>query len=83
MYRTFVYGNYEKKFTFHRHVFAASSATWDSGIARQVHGKKLSRLAGCTGQVDRAPRLGGLPCLSQTLKCVQSKDTYEKLAYPG
>ena len=30
----------------------------------RLHGKKLPRLAGCLGQVDRVPRLGGLPCLA-------------------
>ena len=47
------------------------------------HGKKLSRLAGCLGQVDRVPRVGGLPCLACKRLNAYSKETYEKLARPG
>ena len=34
-----------------------------AGLSR-LHGKKLPRLAGCLGQVDRVPRVGGLPSLA-------------------
>ena len=54
-----------KKFTSRRHVFVVYPilASRDSP-ARIVYMVKLSRLAGCPGQVDRVPRVGGLPCLA-------------------
>ena len=45
-------------------------------------GKKLPHLAGCLGQVDRVPWVGGLPCLASKRFHVFSKETYEKLALP-
>ena len=47
-----------------------------------LHGKKPYRLAGCPGQVDRVPRVGGLPCLACKRLNVFSIETYEKLALP-
>ena len=47
------------------------------------NGKKLSRLGGRLGQVDRVPRLGGLPCLACKRFDASSKETYEELALPG
>ena len=49
-----------------------------------VHGKKLSRpAAGCLGQVDRVPQVGGLPCLACKRFNEFSKETYKKLAVHG
>ena len=49
-----------------------------------VHGKKLSRpAAGCLGQVDRVPRVGGLPCLACKRFNAFSKETCKKLALSG
>ena len=45
--------------------------------------KKATRLAGCLGQVDRVPRVAGLPCLACKRFDAFSKETYEKLALPG
>ena len=45
-----------------------------------LHSKKLSRLAECPGQVERVPRVGGLPCLAGKRFNAFSKETYEKLA---
>ena len=44
--------------------------------------QKATRLAGCLGQVDRLPRVGGLPCLACKRFEAFSKETYEKLALP-
>ena len=52
------------------------------GTRLRLHGKKLPRLAGCLGQVDRVPRVGGLPCLACKHFEAFSKETYEKLALP-
>ena len=46
----------------------------------RLHGKKLSRLARCPGQVDRVPRVGGLPCLACKRFNSLSKEMFEKLA---
>ena len=51
-------------------------------ISNRLHGKKLPRLAGCLGQVDRVPRVDGLPCLACKRFEAFSKETYEKLALP-
>ena len=50
--------------------------------SNSLHGKKLPRLTGCLGQVDRVPRVGGLPCLACKRFDEFSKKTYEKLALP-
>ena len=48
-----------------------------------LQGKKLPRLAGCLGQVDRVPQVGGLPCLACKRFDAFSKETFEKLTLPG
>ena len=48
-----------------------------------LHGKKLSCLAGCPGQVDRVPQVHGLPWLTCNRFNAFSKEMYEKLALPG
>ena len=55
------------------------------GGTNRLHGKKLSHLAGCPGQVDRVPRprAGGLPCVARNCFSAFSKEMYEKLALPG
>ena len=45
--------------------------------------QNAARLAGCLGQVDRVPRVGGLPRLACKRFDAFSKETYEKLALPG
>ena len=75
-----------KRFTSRRYVFSLylTSAIPDSP-ARTFYMAKSSpaRLAGFLRQVNRMPRVGGLPCLA--CKCFNafSKETYEKLALPG
>ena len=56
-----------------------------AGMARSepFHGKKLSCLVGCKGQVDRVPREGVLPCVVHKCFNAFSKQTYEKLDLPG
>ena len=74
-----------KIFTSRRHVFVVylTSVSRDSPARTIYIAKKLLRLAGCLGQVDRVPRLGGLPCLACKLFDAFWKETYEKLALPG
>ena len=73
-----------KILTSRRHVFAVylTSVSRDSPARIVLHGKTLPRLAGCLGQVDRVPRVGGLPCLACKRFEAFSKETYEKLALP-
>ena len=81
VYKTVVNGNYEKKFTLHRHVFAVSSASRDSpeGTANLVKSYHApSRMPRASSY-----RAGGLPCLACKRFNEFSKETYEKLAHPG
>ena len=48
-----------------------------------LYGKKLPRLAGCLGQVDRAPQVGGLPYLACKRFDAFAKETFEKLTLLG
>ena len=84
VYKTVVNGNYEKKFTLHRHVFAVSSASRDSsaGTANLVKSYHApSRMPRASSY--RAPRVGGVPCLACKRSNEFSKKTFEKLAHPG
>ena len=71
-------------FTSRSHVFAVylTSVSRDSPARTAYMAKIIPRLAGCLGQVDRVPRLGGLPCLACKRFEAFSKETYEKLALP-
>ena len=71
-----------KIFTSRRHVFAVYFTSVSRDSPARTVGKKLHRLAGCLGQVDRVPRVGGLPCLACKRFDAFSKETYEKLALP-
>ena len=60
-----------------------SSRLAERACTNRLHGKKLSRLAGCLRQVDRVPRVGGLPSLAYKRFNAFYKETFEKLARPG
>ena len=74
-----------KIFTPRRHVFAVylTSVSRDSPAQTVYMAKSYPRLAGSLGQVDKVPRVGGLPCLACKRFDAFSKETYEKLALPG
>ena len=71
-----------KKFTSRRHVFAVylTSVSQDSPARTVCMEKATLPVAGCLGQVDRVPRVGGLPCLAYKRFDAFWKETYEKLA---